>query len=285
MTVDTIVVSLKNVKTPGQAYVALSRVTSLSGLYLSDFNHSNIFCDDEVLSALTGMPRQQTSNCNQAGCNMSKISFVCHNVEGLLPHFADVETFVSLHTPTVFMITETWLSERIFDDIVKLKNYNVQRCDRNVQDNSLQKGGVAIYTEQSVRVSRINIPCEIRIEAAAIQLHYENESMISCVIYRRPSSNVIFCEHLNNLLQFVNRSNTDAIITGDFNEDLISENNHRIENVFLGHGYIQVIHDATTRGNTLLDAAYIRVTKFSHSSNIIATYFSYHEAIRVSLYT
>uniref|UniRef100_A0A669BDJ4 ATP-dependent DNA helicase n=1 Tax=Oreochromis niloticus TaxID=8128 RepID=A0A669BDJ4_ORENI len=55
LTTQTAVVSMKNIFEPGMAYVALSRVTSLSGLYLQDLDENKIYANSEVTAALQTM--------------------------------------------------------------------------------------------------------------------------------------------------------------------------------------------------------------------------------------
>ena len=52
LTFDETVVSFDGIRTPGQAYVALSRVRSLEGLVITKFNPERIYCNDEITNGL-----------------------------------------------------------------------------------------------------------------------------------------------------------------------------------------------------------------------------------------
>ncbi|KAI8513472.1 hypothetical protein Bbelb_101110 [Branchiostoma belcheri] len=55
MTTDEVVVSMKKVFVSGMAYVALSRVRSIAGLHITDYEQGSIYCDEEVQGAISDM--------------------------------------------------------------------------------------------------------------------------------------------------------------------------------------------------------------------------------------
>lgn len=77
-------------------------------------------------------------------------------------------------------------------------------------------------------------------------------------------------------------SDYDKIIfLGDFNEDL-TDGNSRIKACFETHHFLQKVHGFTTERFSQLDHVYVH-GEFECLASIIPTYFSYHEAIGLSL--
>ncbi len=66
--------SLKKIFAPGQAYVALSRVRSLSGLIIQNFEEKAIYCKDSIKDAIQSMPRFYVRNIADYKVNPQEFS-------------------------------------------------------------------------------------------------------------------------------------------------------------------------------------------------------------------
>ena len=71
------------------------------------------------------------------------------------------------------------------------------------------------------------------------------------------------------------------IVTGDFNEDLM-KGQKTISNLMSRNDYQQIITQATTLGNTLLDVIYVKDVNV-RNSGIFQTYYSYHDSVYLQI--
>lgn len=122
MTTSEAVISLDKIFKPGMAYVALSRVTSLQGLHLQNFNPRSIYCDPVVERVLNAMTSASTLPFWQVlvapPLEEQHLLIASHNTEGFLPHVQDIECNHFLHKADIFGLQETWL----------LSDCNTKKC-------------------------------------------------------------------------------------------------------------------------------------------------------------
>lgn len=88
LTVSKAGVSLKKIFQPGQAYVAISRVSSLEGLKLRDFNEKSIYSNPCIQESLASMQRFLTLN---EEVTLKRLTVLYHNIEGLQNHLEDLK--------------------------------------------------------------------------------------------------------------------------------------------------------------------------------------------------
>ncbi|XP_071965922.1 uncharacterized protein [Antedon mediterranea] len=129
LTMNEAVVCLKNTFAPGQAYVALSRVTSISGLTIEHLNPNLIYCDPNIKKCLNNMDSYVQCE-NQGHDSDSKFSIMLHNIQGLKQHFADLQCNDLFMNSSIICLTETWLNkdEDVFEvNIQPYKLYHQAR--------------------------------------------------------------------------------------------------------------------------------------------------------------
>ncbi|XP_071948934.1 uncharacterized protein [Antedon mediterranea] len=285
MTLDKAVINLKNTFLSGQAYVALSRVTSISRLVIENFHPKHIHCDGRVKHCLHNMksfPYEYNDNYSKSTC-----SIILHNVQGLKQHFADLQCNRLFLNSDFICLTETWLSKNDSSFDISLDTFNLYHQPRyNCYTNATQitsefkdkeHGGVAVYAK-SKYFSRLNINVK-DIEFIAFMLT-SPKSVVVSVIYRPPGYNVKqFCKSLEMLLLEFHKLSTSCIVMGDFNEDLL-KNTSQVYTLMINYNYKQVIECSTTEGGTLLDLVFVRDLDCLNTT-VLPIYYSYHEAIRI----
>lgn len=70
------------------------------------------------------------------------------------------------------------------------------------------------------------------------------------------------------------------MIMGDFNEDIVTSST--VMKLMEQHGYNQHVQNATTEKGTLIDHVYTKDI-VGISVNVVQTYYSFHQAILISL--
>ena len=285
LTVEKAVVSLKKIFSSGQAYVALSRVKSVTGLTIKDFEESKIYCNIKVEEAMKNMP--QFAFEKSVFCNVNttlRVAF--HNVQSLRAHIQDMHAHTSLMQADCICLAETWLNKGT-EETLQLPGYgfthNPRACcydDSNPLFAKLmqqQGGGVGLYYSNKIELNTF-LPEKRNLEW--LYFSVPRADLMAAVLYR-PSSYTIntFRQQLLQVISELDKHTGKKIIVGDFNEDAFMSST--ILKLMDRHGYTQHVQTATTENGTLLDHVYIKDTEDA-SVQVVQTYYSYHEAILIS---
>ncbi|XP_034553964.1 uncharacterized protein LOC117823040 isoform X1 [Notolabrus celidotus] len=283
LTVDSAVVCLKRIFTAGQAYVALSRVRSLSGLIIQDFKDKVIYCKDDIKDAVKIMPPflvipQHTSNT-------PTFSVFLMNVQSLSLHVSDLALCTQHLQPNCIAVTETWLSTDSVVENVKIDGYsflNSSRSESYTSDHpalvavqAQQHGGVGMFSADNVAFDIIKVP---HVNLECLVYKYVIVDLLVVVIYRPPSyPMLLFKENLSKLLDWLNPLSDTIAVMGDFNDDILRSSS--ICNFVTERGFVQLVAQPTTERGTLIDHVYVKTTQYEVQSVVWPTYFSDHEGI------
>ncbi|CAC5392496.1 unnamed protein product [Mytilus coruscus] len=138
-TLDKIVISCEGRYQPGQFYVAVSRVTKLSGLFFLKFDENCISCNNDVTKEIQRMISEQPLDLLPLWTPDHSMVTIAHlNINSLVTHIKDLKADFILCTSDTICITETWLSSRHSDSSLKMNSFNILRVDRESCYNSDQ---------------------------------------------------------------------------------------------------------------------------------------------------
>jgi len=225
MTTEKCVFDMSTIFTPGQSYVALSRVTTLEGLYITNYKASKIFRSEEIHANISTM-----NPLSLQEYNVGDLNIVYHNVQGLHSKIIDIANYTDMLVD-VIMINETWPKVQYTDNAVTLQDYRLLRQDRS---DNCGRGGVAIYihnTRKAVKVDTAVSSIEHLVVAVESQTNEATKTYLCVTIYRPPTYNISnFIAPFQQLLQFCLQNYPQrVIIAGDLNENLLKPGCHPIQ--------------------------------------------------------
>lgn len=288
LTVTECVVDLNKCFAPGQAYVALSRVTSINGLYINDMDmkklDQKIRCDPDIDSGIFAMrkisplpkPQRTFENC---------VKIMYHNIQGLQQHEKDLKSNKDFMDADFICVTETWLDSQSVTEMGNFQASHLIRseaydksCSLNKNLAEMEHGGVSVFYRLGVEHEEMkfteNLEC--------IVFKVTSLDAIVAVVYR-PQKYLMgkFMESFGCLLNRMECLSNRLIVVGDFNQDIMNSQTS-ILNFMSSNGFEQYIESPTTENGTLIDHVYTK--GFPHIEVLILpTYYSYHEAIYICL--
>ena len=287
MTVDEIVYGMDGTFSSGQAYVALSRVTKLSGLYIKNYDPKYIWRSEDIHEGVQKMNEFSPPDSFLAGKNIEiTLTVLSHNVQGLRSKMEDIKANKAVMNVDVIAITETWLNANVPESAIQLPGYSLFRQDRH--DG---RGGVCMYVaEHFMTKNHVHrIQCRSAVECCAIQLHIPSKRPIIIIaVYRPPGVPVgRWLPHLHKLLDEIShlRPSANLILTGDMNEDLLKGHN-KIELACMQHHNLQqcLPPQRTTRYGSMLDVVYANCPEYETQATVVPTYYSDHDCVKAVLH-
>ncbi|KAM9771032.1 uncharacterized protein ACBT44_004625 isoform 5-T6 [Syngnathus typhle] len=293
MTTSEAAVSLKGVFEHGMGYVALSRVTSLSGLHILHMDERRLHANPEITAALAEMAEDSLESVMPLLHVMPSVDranhlvVVHHNTEGLSCHVQDIRCHHELHFADVLCFTETHLQGSVADGRACLEGFTMFHRNRrdsytNCPDLATKLGGgVGICVKSHIAAQEKKyIQGVTDIEFVVVKLEAPLNVLIAAV-YRPPGNSLrTFLPSLGNLLRYLEvMDHHQILVCGDFNEDMLSASFKPILDLFRSTGYTQLITTATTDKNTLLDLIFVSRPQCALHSGVLQTYYSYHNPV------
>ncbi|KAI8483360.1 hypothetical protein Bbelb_389640 [Branchiostoma belcheri] len=284
---------------PGQAYVGLSRVKTLSSLYLLGFDPNAIRVNPAVKDEMTRLrqnpeSRQQMTNLNRdcsaaensylplaqpsattAHCTSLNIKFL--NIRSYTQHLPDLKADSTLQPADVFCYVETFLYPNQEVELFPPNSIAV-RADRKGRG-----GGVMTVASKNISPKQLHIQLD-ELEYTAITVTKLSTNVNIINIYRpQTMPEGLFISMLHRLIDQLPHD-TMTVILGDFNFNILDCPQPKILAVMQQYGFTQEVQTPTTDYGTLLDHVYIRdQEQHGRHVTVMDTYFSDHDLVTVTI--
>ena len=139
---------------------------------------------------------------------MHQVHQIClWNCRSLVNKLSEFQSYVYSSTHDVLVLTETWLSQEIFDKEILPTGFNIYRNNRASSGE-----GVLIAINNNLPSKLLSTPSGLEILIVEVQCKI---TLTFCVVYNSPNSNSSYhCELLAFLKNYA--SNPHTFILGDF---------------------------------------------------------------------
>lgn len=169
------------------------------------------------------------------------------NVQSLWPKLDEFRLILATFKPDVACLTETWLTQDINSNLIKVDGYHCVRSDRQIR----RGGGTAIYVQENVSFNSRDVIQDFNQIAEVTFLEILELNLAIVCVYIPPSTLATHLEDIRDQLVRLSdnylseNSENNVVILGDFNHF----NTHNLScDLFLFD-----IVDRPTRGNNILD--------------------------------
>ena len=186
LTLDEIVVDMKGGRfSPGQAYVAFSRVKTLAGLHILNFNiKKSIDVENEMLRLNSNLLQPLP----EVPSDPYHLTIALLNVRSIVAKLPDIYADKNLRSASILCFCETWLNASQPTPVLLHDQIDI-RCDRMTCEN---KGGVLMCVPSQLNPTNVHRFATSGIEAISATIQLPNgENWQIAVVYSVPQATLI----------------------------------------------------------------------------------------------
>ena len=139
------------------------------------------------------------------------------NVRSIIDKIDEIRLIISKTKLDLLCISETWLHEKINDNMINVPGYTIVRHDRN---SNKRGGGVCIYVRSNMSFTCRDDLINDVLEAVWIEIpRTRTDQLIIGCLYRPPNADSNYLQCIFDTLEVTMTEGKDIIIIGDMNYD------------------------------------------------------------------
>ena len=131
------------------------------------------------------------------------------NARSIVNKLKDFQSLVYTKSFDIIGISETWLTDNIYDNEILPTGYTIFRKDRPSRG-----GGVLLAVNNTIPCQLISSPSNLEVVCIKLNLSHP---ITCCVLYNPPNLLSEYCDNLLNFISNISNSSDRLILLGDFN--------------------------------------------------------------------
>ena len=264
-TYPEIYVNLNSFSTPPKVfwehmhYVAFSRVTSISGLYIEDINEQNIAVSKKVSQYLEYALENDTLQTDIEFSNKHNLNILFNNCRSFKKKFDAIHNNKIILEQDITIFLESRLSKYDNSTNYNINNNIVVRAD---QKNSTKPYyGIISYIKNNIKINNIEYLSKETIDTLYINITFHNKNISIFAIYNSPKNTYNYFEkHIVTEIEKKISLCDNIIILGDFNLQYNSINYIKLSTKLSKYHLKQHVTNFTTINNSTIDFIFTNMT-------------------------
>ena len=271
-------------------YVALSRVKSLDGLQILNFNDAALHMDSNVTGEMKRLRETallQTESIQAIDPN-EHFLIAFNNCRSLHKYHEDIKSDHNLKSVNVLGLAETKLLKTERDRKYAIDGFNLERNDQTEgYSGPRPPHGLAVYTQHSNVSEKYSFSSE-KIEFTFMQIQHGLLDLQVVFLYKAPRlSDQLLIDNINDHLLPKLDVSKPLVVMGDFNINVLNQKNYRVLLRLKELFSCELLTDyITTEHMSSLDLIFSNLTsEIVHKTGVCNAYWSDHFLIYISLYS
>ena len=251
---NSLILDLRHVMEPAQAYVMLSRVQALSQLFIiEDICRRKIYPSPLAIEELERLKTVSLNNENTP----TKYSLITSlNIRSLPKHIEDLRNDFKMKQSSIICIQETWCSDEYNNN-----NLIIDGFELHLTNHGRGKGIATYYKHDFYFVEEVN---EDKFQMSKFGCH---DFYVINVYRSNDADTSTFLYHLDLL----SKNCECCYIVGDFNINFINSSHHIVRWI-QNQGFIQLVQSPTHEEGGIIDHVYVN----SQLSNTVILHWPYY---------
>ena len=263
-------------------YVAFSRVTSISGLYIENINEANISTSKKVSDYLNNSPPHNNLQTNIQFHGQLTCNILLNNARSFKKYYHTIKQNQIVLQQNINIFLESKLSKHDKSTDYQINNSIIIRADDKNTLNPHHR--IISYINPSITLNSIENMSTETIDTLYMNISYQNTQISIFTIYNSPKNtyNNLY-KHLLPKIHKEYETNKNILILGDFNIQQDTNDYITLCSNLAKYNLKQHINHYTTINNTTIDFVFTNI--HINKINILYSHWSDHNIIQLQIST